>query len=113
MKPWLPLFGLLPLLSGCVMMTAKMASPPKVVVTTETMAVDDICIKACKEAIIPLDNGPCLLNPIANSGWVCDVAHIPRRDIDNIAENQCSAFREGKASHFVEVSPDCKLINKV
>ncbi|MBU2638049.1 MAG: hypothetical protein KJ955_03685 [Nanoarchaeota archaeon] len=113
MKPWLPLLGLLLLLSGCVAMTAKMTPPPKVVITTETMTVEEACIKACNEAIVSLGNGPCLLNPIENTEWVCDVAHMPRQDIDNQVENQCSAFREGTAKHFIEVNENCELIKKL
>ncbi|MEZ0345475.1 MAG: hypothetical protein ABWK01_02885 [Infirmifilum sp.] len=74
----------------------------------------DICIKECKKALasgMDLSKGPCLLNPIKEMpDWVCDVAHSPREPIDNLPENQCSSFREGKATHFVEVSPTCELI---
>ena len=74
----------------------------------------DICIQACKDALSQgknLDNGPCLLNPIKdNPKWVCDIAHNPRTSIDNIQENQCSSFREGKVNRFIEVTPDCKSI---
>jgi hypothetical protein len=72
------------------------------------------CIEACRSATISgadLSNGPCLLDPIPDlKDWVCDVAHNPRQQIDNLPENQCSSFREGKASHFVEVDPSCNFI---
>jgi hypothetical protein len=72
------------------------------------------CIEACKSATISgidLSNGPCLLNPIPDlKDWFCDVVHNPTKQIDNLAENQYSSFREGKASHFVEVDPSCKFI---
>jgi hypothetical protein len=72
------------------------------------------CIIACKQAMIAgkdLSNGPCLLNPIPElKDWVCDVAHWPRQPVDNLAENQCSYFREGKARHFVEVDISCNFI---
>jgi len=72
------------------------------------------CIEECKKAMISgrdLSNGPCLLNPIPNlKDWVCDVAHNPRQPVDNLPENQCSSFREGKANHFVEVDIACNLI---
>ena len=70
----------------------------------------DTCISACKDTNIDLSKGPCLLNPIPNTDWVCDVAHNPRQAIDNLPENQCSAYRSGKAHHFVEVDTQCKLI---
>jgi hypothetical protein len=75
----------------------------------------DLCIQACREALeagVDLGVGPCLLDPMpAYPEWVCDVAHSPRiPEIDNLPENQCSAWREGRARHFVEVTPDCELI---
>ncbi|MEK6835417.1 MAG: hypothetical protein AABX55_00125 [Nanoarchaeota archaeon] len=78
----------------------------------EELDVAQECIGLCKQQTIDLGNGPCLSNNLADD-WVCDVAHDPREAIDNLPENQCSAFREGKANHFVEVTPDCELIRKV
>lgn len=77
--------------------------------------VEDECINLCSEELnkgTSLENGPCLSNNIAE-GWVCDVVHSPRQDVDNLEENQCSAFKAGQADHFVEVTPDCKFIRKV
>ena len=55
--------------------------------------------------------GPCIANPLpALSNWVVDVAHEPRRPVDDDPANQCSAYREGKADHFVELDPDGNLI---
>jgi len=73
------------------------------------------CIEACRQAMIngkDLSSGPCLLDPMPDlKNWVCDVAHNPRRPlIDNLPENQCSSFREGKASRFVEVDTSCNFI---
>ncbi|HII15708.1 MAG TPA: hypothetical protein HA362_05335 [Nanoarchaeota archaeon] len=119
MKIMLPLavvlFALL-LLSGCVVIEQRMTSPSMpspVIETVETISVEEACIRACEQTKGNIENGPCLLNPIENTEWVCDVAHSPRIDIDNQPENQCSAFREGKARHFVEVSIDCIVIKKV
>lgn len=103
MIKWLPLLALAIVLTGC---TLEIEEPASVI-------TERVCIKACEEATISLENGPCLLNPIENTEWVCDVAHEPREDIDNQVENQCSAFREGKAKHFVEVDTNCNLIKKV
>jgi len=55
------------------------------------------------------DQGPCLSNQIAPD-WVCDVAHEPRQPIDDQPENQCSAFRNGQAHHFVEIDGNCNVI---
>ena len=70
------------------------------------------CIAECKSRLAvgeDFSKGPCLSNEIIED-WVCDVAHSPRQDIDNNPENQCSAYREGKAKHFVEVDENCNLI---
>ncbi len=94
-------------ISGCVQQDAS----------GEKQAVSDECVKACQDAIAlgkNLNVGPCLLNPIPqNSEWVCDVAHSPRQAVDNLPENQCWAYREGTATHFVEVTPECKFIKSV
>ena len=77
-------------------------------------SIKQSCIQACKDALTQgrdLSDGPCLLNPMKeNSDWVCDVAHDPRQPVDNIPENQCSAYRERRANHFVEVDPECNFI---
>lgn len=71
------------------------------------------CIKAC-QAAKNLESGPCLLDPEPeNKNWVCDVAHDPRQDVDNLPENQCKAYLNGTAQHFVEVTTNCKLIRTV
>jgi hypothetical protein len=57
-----------------------------------------------------LSSGPCLLNPIQQTRWVCDIAHNPRQQMDNLPENQCSAYREGRAGFFVEIDEECNLI---
>ena len=82
--------------------------------TNEKELAVEKCINACRQAMVAgkdLSNGPCLLNPIPElRDWVCDVAHEPRQDVDNLPENQCSSFREGRANHFVEVTPACNFI---
>ncbi len=89
------------LLSGCV---NKPASEKDTAISA--------CIEKCRSTTQDLSNGPCLSNEIITN-WVCDVAHSPRQTVDNLAENQCSAYREGKASHFVEVDINCNLITAV
>ncbi len=71
----------------------------------------DKCIELCKaqENNVNLSASPCLSNNIVKD-WVCDVAHSPRQDIDNLPENQCSAFRNNIAHHFVELDENCNLI---
>jgi hypothetical protein len=52
--------------------------------------------------------GPCL--GVIMEGWVADVAHEPRQDVDDEPENQCEAYRSGAADHFVELDPAGNLI---
>jgi len=89
-------------LSGCVNQS------------TDTDKVKLACVQACQNALKEgrdLNNGPCLLNPVPeNTDWVCDVAHDPRQPVDDLTVNQCLAFREGNAHHFVEVDTSCNFI---
>jgi len=93
------------LVSGCVEKSEekKMDEKEKAI---------NLCIELCKNFKGNLSEGPCLSNNITDD-WVCDVAHNPRIDMDNKPENQCSAFREGKAKHFVEVNTSCELIRAI
>ena len=52
-----------------------------------------------------LSSGPCLANPLDDpyGNWVVDIVHSPRQAVDDEAENQCSAYRNGDADHFVEL----------
>lgn len=47
-------------------------------------------------------NGPCLSNALMDA-WVVDVVHNPRIPLDDAPENQCIAYLEGGATHFVEL----------
>lgn len=71
------------------------------------------CQELCQNILFSdgqdFDRGPCLSNSIV-TGWVCDVVHDPRQEIDNQLENQCDAFRQGTATHFVEIDGNCNLI---
>lgn len=51
---------------------------------------------------IDLENGQCLTNDLIPN-WVADIVHNPREQVDNLPENQCQAFVEGRAKHFVEL----------
>lgn len=62
-----------------------------------------------KESGRDLSNGPCLSDALL-PGWVVDIAHDPRLPIDDLPGNQCPAYREGKAQHFVELDPEGNLI---
>ncbi len=54
-------------------------------------------------------NGPCLSNDLLPN-WVADIVHDPRVEADDLPENQCSAYLEGRARHFVELSTEGRLI---
>ena len=53
-----------------------------------------------------LEDGPCLADPLPEprEDWVVVVVREPREDDRNAAE-RCSAFRDGRAEHFVELDP--------
>lgn len=79
------------------------------------------CIELCRGILIgpadigtpgiDLSTGPCLGNPMSGyPDWVCDVAHQPRQDIDDDPANQCSAFAQGTAKHYVELDGNCGFI---
>jgi hypothetical protein len=107
MKALAPLLILAIFVSGCTVSN-----------DTETFkkATIDSCISICNlvKETQNLSSGPCLGNPInEHPGWVCDVVHSPRQAVDNLEENQCSAYIEGKATHFVEVDVSCSLIRAV
>lgn len=53
--------------------------------------------------------GPCIAEELMPD-WAADVAHDPRTAEDDLAENQCRSYREGKARHFVELDPQGNLI---
>lgn len=72
------------------------------------------CIELCQQdklnmSEIQFNDGPCLSGQIIPD-WVCDVAHNPRQTVDNEEANQCAAYRQGQAHHFVEVNVNCNFI---
>ncbi len=56
-----------------------------------------------------LSNGPCLTESLM-PGWVVDIVHSPRQPIDDLPENQCQSYREGRAKHFVELDISGNLV---
>ena len=63
---------------------------------------------------LDLSRGPCLgvgeKLPQLGPDWVVDIAHDPRRPIDEKPRNQCPKSRTGQAEHFVELDPSGKVI---
>ena len=83
----------------------------------ERMLIEDIInesksvLKEKKDYEDNFQDGPCLLNPSSiNEDYVVDIAHDPRNEEDDKKENQCSAYVEGKAKHFIEVDEAGRLI---
>jgi hypothetical protein len=86
------------LLAGC---GGKEASPD--VVAKAKAAYAD-----AKARGVDMSRGPCL--GVVAPDWVADVAHDPRQPLDDEPENQCAAYRNGDAHHFVELDPAGKVI---
>ncbi|MBU1131024.1 hypothetical protein KJ840_02730 [Patescibacteria group bacterium] len=65
---------------------------------------------------VDLSAGPCLANDLhgnpdySETMWVLDIAHYPREEVDDLPENQCSAYREGRARNFIEFNTEGQLI---
>lgn len=62
-----------------------------------------------KERDEDLTNGPCLSDALMPN-WVVDLVHNPRISADDLPQNQCPAYLEGRAEHFVELDLDGNLI---
>ncbi|MCX6750881.1 MAG: hypothetical protein NTZ83_05465 [Candidatus Pacearchaeota archaeon] len=45
--------------------------------------------------------------------YAVDIVHVPRTNEDNLVENQCSDFREGKVSHFIELDKNGEIVRIV
>lgn len=56
-----------------------------------------------------LSKGPCLSDALMPD-WVVDIVHSPRQAIDDLVENQCPSFRQGRSRHFVELDTDGNLV---
>ena len=60
---------------------------------------------------VALEDGPCIAEQLPGlEDWVADIAHDPREPVDDDPANQCQRYRDGDASHFVELTPDGELI---
>jgi len=45
--------------------------------------------------------------------YAVDIVHVPRTNEDNLVENQCSEFREGKVSKFIELDKNKEIVRIV
>jgi hypothetical protein len=62
-----------------------------------------------KQTGADLTDGPCLTNALQKD-WVLDLVHNPRQPIDDLPQNQCSAYLQGQAKHFVELDLNGDLV---
>lgn len=79
---------------------------------TDAERAVELAREAYDEAVaagVDLSNGPCISEDL-QPGWVADIAHDPRQEIDNDPANQCQSFLNGEAEHFVELDPEGNLI---
>jgi len=103
------------LVSGCSTQPAPSGQQNQ----TQVPEYVQMCLNSCNNTrnagdFAVLELGVCLLDPIPiEPDWVCDVAHSPRQAVDNNPHNQCQTYLTGQAKHFVEVTPECRLIRAV
>ena len=83
-------------------------SPPKIEIDTAVNQAN-LLYRQRKELRENFSNGPCLSNALM-PGWVLDLVHNPRQPIDDLPENQCNSFVEGRSKHFVELDIEGDLI---
>lgn len=62
-----------------------------------------------KEQGVNLSNGPCLG---VIDGYAVDIAHLPREKVDDLPENQCPDYNNGKLKHFIELTPLGTIIRR-
>ena len=62
-----------------------------------------------KERYVDFSKGPCLSDALM-SGWVADIVHDPRQSIDDLGQNQCPSFIDGRARHFVELDTEGNFV---
>jgi hypothetical protein len=74
----------------------------------DTVALARAAYDKAKAAGTDMSSGPCL--GVIKDDWVADVAHEPRQDVDDDPANQCAAYRNGDAHHFVELDPEGQYI---
>lgn len=78
---------------------------------SDAVAAAKVAYAAVKKAGGDFSEGPCIANYLPGlPDWVADIAHDPRKAVDDDPANQCTRARNGDASHFVELDPAGNLI---
>ena len=93
---------------ACVLAVAVLTACGGAKADKDTVALAKQAYRDAKARGVDMSHGPCL--GVIKEGWVADVAHDPRRPVDDEPANQCEAYRSGEASHFVELDPQGELI---
>ncbi len=64
-----------------------------------------------RAALGSLARGPCIAERLPGlPDWVADIAHEPRKPVDDRPRNQCRRYRAGEAHHFVGLTPGGEVI---
>ena len=58
---------------------------------------------------LDFSKAPCLTNDLMPN-WVVDIVHKPRIKTDDLSANQCQAYSEGRAQHFVELDINGNIV---
>lgn len=45
--------------------------------------------------------------------YAVDIVHVPRAEEDNLVENQCGEYRDGKVNHFIEINHEGEIVRIV
>ena len=102
------------LLAGCLLLAGCGGGGDHVSSSQRSDAITAarVAYESAKAMGIDLRLGPCIADPLPGLGgdWVADVAHDPRRPVDDEPTNQCAHFRSGQSHHFVELDPQGRLI---
>ena len=79
--------------------------------SSQTLAIkkSEELYQALKNSNFDFTKGPCISNEIIPD-WVTDIVHDPRQAMDDFPEIQCSAFKEGRVHHFIELDINGKFI---
>jgi hypothetical protein len=89
--------------------TANINNPKYSDYETELIARAKQIYKQKVEQGLDLKNGPCLSDEL-DGDWVLDISHDPREAIDDLLENECPAYRDGRAKHFIELDEEGRVI---
>ena len=99
---WVPIGIVLVLAIGVLLVTIARTQPA--VREDDRIARAQQLYRQKKEMGVSMDTGPCL--GTLEADWVVDVAHMPRAAADDQPANQCAAYRDGTAQHFIELTPE-------